>query len=59
MLTSKKAWIWLAANDENLFMVKYINNNPCNTFTPKMEYRLVERKKITPIEWESIKKMCE
>jgi len=51
----KKAWIWLSAENNYRYMVKYRNNNERNTFTQSLEYRLVERKKMTPEEWEKFK----
>jgi len=51
----EKAWIWLSAEDNYRYMVKYRNNNERSTFTQNMEYRLAERKQLTLEEWESFK----
>ena len=51
----KKAWIWLSAESNYRYMVKYRNNNERSTFTQSMEYRLAERKKMTLEEWEQFK----
>jgi hypothetical protein len=51
----KKAFIWLTSEDDYRYMVKYRNNNERSSFTQSMEYRLAERKKMTPEEWEQFK----
>ncbi len=51
----KKAFIWLTSEDDHRNMVKYRNNNEKNSFEQSMEYRLAERKKMTPEEWEQFK----
>ena len=51
----KKAFIWLSAENNYRYMVKYRNNNERSTFTQSMEYRLAERKKMTLEEWEQFK----
>ncbi len=50
----KKAFIWLTSEDSSRYMVKYRNNN-AQYIIPSMEYRLAERKKMTPEEWEKFK----
>jgi len=51
----QKAWIWLTSEDKNRYMVKYRNNNEVD-YNPSIEYRLVERKKMTIEEWGYFKK---
>ncbi len=51
----KKAFIWLSAENNYRYMVKYRNNNERSTFTQSLEYRLAERKKMTLKEWEQFK----
>ena len=55
--SSKKAFIWLSAENNYRYMVKYRNNNEQNTFIQSIEYRLAERRKMTPEEWEKFKEM--
>ena len=50
----KKAFIWLSAENNYRYMVKYRNNNKVDN-NPSIEYQLVERKKMTPEEWEQFK----
>ncbi|NLZ44106.1 MAG: DUF3108 domain-containing protein [Clostridia bacterium] len=50
-LYGKKAWIWMSAEDERNYMVKYRNDNPRSTFLPVVEMRLADIKKMTPEEW--------
>ncbi len=51
----KDVYIWLTSEDDSRYMVKYINKNAQYSVIPSMEYRLNERKKITPDEWEELK----
>lgn len=50
-LYGKKAWIWMSAEDERNYMVKYRNDNVRSTFLPVVEMRLADIKKMTPEEW--------
>lgn len=52
----KEAYIWLTSEDMTSYMVKYRNNNKQYNVVPSMEYRLSEREKMSPEEWESLKK---
>ena len=50
-LYGKKAWVWMSAEDERNYMVKYRNDNPRSAFEPVVEMRLVDIRKMTPEEW--------
>lgn len=49
-LFGKKAWLWLSAQDERNYMVKYVNNNDRGG-KPKIEFQLAEVKKVSEEEW--------
>lgn len=49
-LFGKKAWLWLSAEDERNYMVKYVNNNDRGN-KPRVEFRLSEVKKVSEKEW--------
>lgn len=51
----KKAFIWLTAEDNSMYLVKYLNDNEQNTFVRSLEYRLVKRTKMSIREWEAFK----
>ena len=53
-LYGKKAWIWMSAEDDRNYMVKYRNDNPRSTFLPVVEMRLADIKKMTPEEWKEL-----
>ena len=52
---SKKMFIWLTSEDSSRYMVKYKNDNEQSSLTQSIEYRLAERRKMTPVEWEKFK----
>ncbi len=51
----KDAYIWLTAEDETRYMVRYINDNRQSSFFQSMEYRLVEVRRMSLEEWERFK----
>lgn len=51
-LFGKKAWVWISAENNKQYMVRYKNNNATGNW-PMLEYRLSEVKKISGEEWKS------